>query len=82
MLSFKAHIPYDNKPLECYFSKIIAPDARYFVEVSSNESILARFEMQTDHFNKWRVLHPAPEWILNLESQLAFVIHKNIVLNQ
>lgn len=50
---------------------------KYFVEVTSGEFVVASFEMQKDHFNKWKVTHPVPEWMINMESHLAQVIARN-----
>jgi hypothetical protein len=77
MTNFLAQIFYGNKLLDIWFNKIAAPENKYFIEVNSDKSIIARFEMQEDHFNKWKIMMPAPEWVLNLELQLANVICRN-----
>ena len=77
MNSFTTHIPHENKLLDVHFRKVACPMGKYFVEVNSGESIVASFEMQKDHYNKWKVTHPVPEWLINMEAHLAQVIAKN-----
>jgi hypothetical protein len=77
MNSFTTHIPHGNKLLDVHFSKVACPSGKYFVQVSSGESVVASFEMQKDHYNKWKVTQPVPEWLVNMESHLAQVIAGN-----
>ena len=77
MNSFTTHIPHENKLLDVHFSEVACPIGKYFVEVNSGESVVARFEMQKDHYNKWKVTHPVPEWLINMEAHLAQVIATN-----
>jgi hypothetical protein len=45
--------------------------------VNSEEFVVATFEMQKDHFDKWKVTNPVPEWIIRLEPEFAQAITKN-----
>jgi hypothetical protein len=77
MNRFTTHIPHGNKLLDVRFSEVACPVGKYFVEVNSGESVVASFEMQKDHYNKWKVTHPVPEWLINMEAHLAQVIATN-----
>lgn len=77
MKNFTTHISHGNKLLSVHFNKVACPGGKYFVEVNSGELIVARFEMQKDHYNKWKVMHPVPEWVIGMESHLAQVIARN-----
>lgn len=77
MNNFKINIPQGNKLFDFQFSKIACPASKYFVEVNLDKATVVSFEMQKDHYNKWKVTHPVPEWIINLELQLAQAIYKN-----
>jgi hypothetical protein len=76
-MSFNLNIPFDNKILNVRFNKIACPSGKYFIEVNSEEFVLAKFEMQRDHFNVWKVTNAVPQWIINLESEFAQAINKN-----
>lgn len=77
MNNFTTHIPHGNELLDVHFNKVACPSGKYFIEINSGESIIARFEMQKDHFNKWKVTQPVPQWVINMESHLAQVIARN-----
>lgn len=76
-MSFTTHIPYGSLLLDVHFSRVACPSGKFFVEVNLGEDVIANFEMQKDHFNKWKVVHPVPEWIIDYESHLAQVIVTN-----
>jgi hypothetical protein len=76
-MSFHLRIPFDNKLLNVRFNKIASPSGKYFIDVNSDELIVASFEMQRDHFNVWKITNAVPEWIVGLESQFAQEIIKN-----
>ncbi|MGZ3923253.1 MAG: hypothetical protein ACXVBJ_05755, partial [Flavisolibacter sp.] len=63
-MSFHLHIPYDGKLLNARFNRVACPIGKFFIEVKSEDFVVASFEMQKDHFNKWKVTHPVPEWII------------------
>ena len=76
-MSFNLNLSYGNKLLSVRFNKVACPSGKYFIEVNSGKFILASFEMQKDHFNEWKVTHPVPEWIIQLEPKFAQAITKN-----
>ena len=76
-MSFTTHIPYGSLLLDVHFNRVACPSGKFFVEVNSGGDKIACFEMQKDHFNKWKVIHPVPEWIIDYESHLAQVIATN-----
>ena len=73
-MNFTTHIPYENELLDVSFNRIASPSGKYFVEVAKKGNIITSFEMQKDHFNKWKVTHPVPQWVVDYESHLAQVI--------
>ena len=73
-MRFTTHIPRGGQLLDVHFNRVACPSGKYFVEVNSGENVIASFEMQKDHFNKWKVTHPVPEWIIDYEAHLAQVI--------
>ena len=77
MFNFKIHLLHETKLLQAHFSMIAAPGSKYFVEMTSDDTIVASFEMQKDQFNKWKVTNPVYDWVLSLENQLAHAIHRN-----
>jgi hypothetical protein len=80
VINFKVHILHESKLLQAHFNRIAAPGSKYFVEVTANDTIVARFEMQKDASEKWKVLRPVHDWVLTLENQLAHAIYKNNVM--
>jgi hypothetical protein len=76
-MSFHLHIPYDDKILTARFNRVACPIGKYFIEVNSEDFVVASFEMQKDHFNKWKVTHPVPAWVIQLESEFADAISRN-----
>ncbi|MGZ3845461.1 MAG: hypothetical protein ACXVBH_05370 [Flavisolibacter sp.] len=76
-MSFHLHIPYDGKLLNARFNRVACPIGKFFIEVKSEDFVVASFEMQKDHFNKWKVTHPVPEWIIKLELEFADAITRN-----
>lgn len=76
-MNFTTHIPHENELLDVQFNRVASPSGKYFVEVNSNGKVIASFEMQKDHFNKWKVTHPVPQWIVDYEAHLAQVIATN-----
>jgi hypothetical protein len=76
-MNFTTHIPRGNELLDVHFNKVACPSGKYFVEVNSGGNIIASFEMQKDHFNKWKVTQPVPQWVIDYEAHLAQVIATN-----
>lgn len=76
-MNFTTHIPHENELLDVNFNKVACPSGKYFVEVISGDSTIASFEMQKDHFNKWKVTQPVPQWIIDYEAHFAQVIATN-----
>ena len=76
-MNFTTHISHENKLLDVHFNKVACPSGKYFVEVNSDGVVIASFEMQKDHFNKWKVTHPVPQWIIDYEAHFAQVIAAN-----
>lgn len=76
-MSFTTHIPHENKLLDVRFHKVACPSGKYFVEINAGDAVVASFEMQKDHFNKWKVTHPVPQWVIDMEAHFAQVIAKN-----
>lgn len=76
-MSFTTHIPHKNELLDVRFNRVACPSGKFFVQVNSGDAVVASFEMQKDHFNKWKVTHPVPEWIIDYEAHLAQVIATN-----
>ena len=74
MKSFDALIPFESKVLDVHFNTVVAPLNKYFIEVSFNNKFPVSFEMQIDQYSKWKILHPFPDWIMNLENLLANAI--------
>ena len=73
-MNFTTHIPYENELLDVHFNRVASPSGKYFVEVNSGGNVIASFEMQKDHFNKWKVTHPVPQLVVDYEAHLAHVI--------
>lgn len=73
-MSFTTHIPHENQLLDVHFNRVASPSGKFFVEINSGNSVIASFEMQKDHFNKWKVTHPVEQWIVDYEAHLAQVI--------
>jgi hypothetical protein len=76
-MNFTTHIPHDNQLLDVHFNRVASPSGKYFVEVNFGDDVIASFEMQKDHFNKWKVTHPVPQWIIDYEAHFAQVIANN-----
>ena len=76
-MNFTTHIPHDNQLLDVHFNRVASPSGKYFVEVNFGDDVIASFEMQKDHFNKWKVTHPVPQWIIDYEAHFAQVIATN-----
>lgn len=76
-MNFTTHIPHENELLDVHFNRVACPSSKYFVEVNSGDDVIASFEMQKDHFNKWKVTQPVPQWVIDFESHLAQVIATN-----
>lgn len=80
-MSFSTQISHDHKLLNIRFSKVACPSSKYFIEINSDESVVASFEMQKDHYSKWKVTNPVPQWVIDLESLLAQAITENQFVN-
>ena len=76
-MNFTTHIPRGNELLDVHFNKVACPSGKYFVEVNSGGDVIASFEMQKDHFNKWKVTQAVPQWVIDYEAHLAQVIATN-----
>jgi hypothetical protein len=76
-MSFSAQISHDHKLLNVQFNKVACPSGKYFIEVNSQESVIASFEMEKDNHSNWKVTNPVPQWIIDLEAQFAQAITKN-----
>lgn len=77
-MSFNTQIQYGNKMLDAQFNKVACPSGKYFIEVNNSaDDVIASFEMQKDHYNKWKITNPVPEWIIGLEVQFEQAIIEN-----
>jgi hypothetical protein len=76
-MNFTTHIPHGSELLDVHFNRVASPSGKYFVEVNSGDDVIASFEMQKDHFNKWKVTQPVPQWVIDYEAHLAQVIATN-----
>jgi len=56
------------------FTKIYGPREKYFVLVQDGEINVISFEVQQDKRGTWKIAPPAPEWVYNLEYQIADAI--------
>ena len=76
-MNFSTQISHGQKLLNVRFNKVACPSGKYFIEVNSQESVIASFEMQKDNHSNWKVTNPVPQWVIDLESQFAQVIIEN-----
>ena len=76
-MSFSTQILNGNRTLTARFNKVACPSGKYFIEVNAGSELLASFEMQKDHYSKWKVTNPVPQWIADMEPHFAQAITKN-----
>lgn len=76
-MSFSTQILHEHKLLNVQFNKVACPSGKYFIEVNSEESTIAGFEMEKDNHGNWKVTNPVPQWIVDLESRFAQAITEN-----
>lgn len=74
MIHFEKSLQYNNCLLNVKFSQVIAPHAKFFIEINSVDSLMHCFEMQADHCNQWQIIPPVEEWIVDLQNQLSKII--------
>ncbi len=56
--------------LDLIFRKVFCPQGiKYFV--SENEANSLAFEMKEQEAGKWKIMLPAPDWLLPLEDELS-----------
>ena len=57
------------------FTSIILPKGfKLFVAVKKDNECIASFEMKQDYYGQWKILLPAPSWILMKEAEIAALI--------
>lgn len=75
MASFQEYIAVSNEILEFEFTEVLCPsDPKYFVKVFKDYELVTTFEMK-EHYSKWEIIPPAPEWISEVQPQLERAIH-------
>ena len=78
MADFTKSITVENEKTRFQVSKIYKRDGfKFFVKVLY-KNVLIYFDMQRDKRGDWKIINPAPNWLIPLESELASVIKKNI----
>ena len=78
MFSFIREIPFDKWSLILHFTRVHAPQEKYFVLIRDGEIDVISFEVQKDKRDQWKVMQPAPEWVFNLEEQIADVLSEAV----
>jgi hypothetical protein len=68
-------IKYGEWTLKASFMKIHAPEEKFFVVFRNNDQDIASFDI-VKHNGHWIVIHPAPDWVICLQQQLADIINK------
>jgi hypothetical protein len=78
MPNFIKKLLYDNRELEFHFFEIARLNSnRYHVKVTENGNPLTAFDMDKLGNGEWKVLPPAPDWVLLVEPLLSKSIQEN-----
>jgi hypothetical protein len=76
-MSFTTRLLHRSLLLDVHFNEVAYPGSKYFAEVNTGSDVIVSFEMQKDQYNKWKVMHPVPQWIIGYEADLAETIAVN-----
>jgi hypothetical protein len=71
MLNFSRNLTYGTWNLDVHFAKVHAPVGKFFVVVSDGPKEVVAFDMKHDEDKGWKVIQPAPDWIVRLEDQFS-----------
>jgi hypothetical protein len=65
---FNEWITINNKALNFEFSKVVSPlGDKYFVNVFDQQFQLSSFEVKEKDRGNWKIVLPAPQWILDIQ---------------
>ena len=60
------------------FSKISTPGgSKFFVSTIENNDVVS-FEIKGDEYDNWKIIEPAPKWIMKIEKTLLEIIHLHL----
>jgi len=67
-------IPYRKWSLLVHFTRVFAPQPKYFVTINDGELDIITFEVKKNAMDHWKIIQPAPDWIAHLEEQIEEAI--------
>jgi hypothetical protein len=74
MNSFKRFIQIGERDYYVHFTKVFyTGDDKFFILVTGQHLIL-HFDMEKDSWRKWRIVSPAPGWIMNQQEMFSSFI--------
>jgi hypothetical protein len=78
MLAFITWITVNNKALKFEYSKVIIPGGdKYFVNVYEQQNLVTSFELKEKRHGNWKIIVPAPEWLLEIQDAISHAIEEN-----
>lgn len=78
MAAFETSLKVYDNVLDFSFRKVLNPfSSNYFVSVMFGNNNVASFKMKPSGQGGWKVVHPAPQWILNFEEELSLLISRH-----
>ena len=81
MATFSKTIFYNNAELLFSFSQVERIDSvKYHVTVVEDKKLLTAFEMRKAANESWKIVQPAPEWVLEVEPTLSTLIQSHMQL--
>jgi len=78
MKNFKEKLAVENGDYELEFIRIKAPkDWKFFITLSRSGELVVSFDMMQLN-GTWKVVPPAPQWVIEKESELAAIIQNHL----
>lgn len=76
MKTFTDLLDIEGRQVRLLFSPVITKEAvKYFVTVADLEGGIVNFEMKEARPAVWKVLQPAPRWVLTMETELCGLLN-------
>lgn len=63
------------------FSKVEGDRPKYFVQVEDHATIISTFDIKQDKLGAWKIVEPAPCFIVNVEGRIAAAIEHYLMAN-